>query len=65
MRAAWREPLGGLVTREAVCQLLPDVFLIPGALRIEYTCSCIRMGTLRFRANMNYDISTKVGDRYE
>lgn len=31
----------------------------------EYTCSCIRMGTLDIRANMNYDISTKVGDRYE
>ena len=31
----------------------------------EYTCSCICVGTLDFRANMNYYISTKVGDRYE
>ena len=26
----------GLVTREAVCQLLPDAFLIPGALRTKW-----------------------------
>lgn len=26
----------------------------------EYTCSCIRMGTLGFRANMNYDIARKL-----
>ena len=26
----------GLVTREAVCRLLPDVFLIPGALKTKW-----------------------------
>ena len=43
----------GLDSREAVCQLLPDVFLIPGASRTKWDSK-------DFGANMTNQISTKV-----